>query len=180
MTNSSLVTELRRRKLGGYVARDTVATYPADYIQQKIDFLDFLIDTGKLPTNPAAWLRAAIEGDFGEPTGYLSREERERQRQSAEERQRQAEEKKRLEQKAERSHKKREEAQKRREREHTARIQASLTDAERQDLTRRVEADTDSIFRKYFRENDAHSLEMRALLIHLYILKQHPLPPLEG
>ncbi|MGH7226361.1 MAG: replication initiator protein A, partial [Gemmataceae bacterium] len=44
---SPLIAELRRHGLGGKAASDFIAAHPADYVEQKIAYLDFLIDTGE-------------------------------------------------------------------------------------------------------------------------------------
>jgi Replication initiator protein A len=177
---ASLIKELRNREIGGEVARKLVAAHPADYILQKIDYLDYKLETNTSPDDPPAWLRSAIEDDYGKPRGYLPREERERIRQAEAENQRQKNEKALQDAEKARLQKEREEAKNRRDREHTARIQASLTDAERQDLIRRVEAAVDPMFRKYFHDDHPRAIEMRGHLIHRYLLKEHPLPELES
>jgi hypothetical protein len=78
-----LIGELKRRGLGGKLATEFIAAHPAEYIEQKLDYLDFLLDN-EPPKNPGGWLRVAIEQDYGPPSGYASKEERERQRQAAE------------------------------------------------------------------------------------------------
>ena len=75
---SPLINELTRRHLGGKLATKFVEAYPADYIQQKIDYFDFTLTVQSIK-NPAGWLRKAIEEDYGMPPNYLPREERERQ-----------------------------------------------------------------------------------------------------
>jgi hypothetical protein len=84
-TANSIENELKQRGLGGKAARDLIAAHAAYHIQQKIDYLDFLIETGEPPNKPAGWLRAAIEQDYGPPAGYLPRTERLRQQHAAEE-----------------------------------------------------------------------------------------------
>src|SRR5205823_12803983 len=87
--HAALLEGLKRHDLGGKAARDLIAAHPADYIEQKIDYLDFLLETGERPQRPAGWLRTAIEEDYGPPAGYLPRAERLREKQGAEQRQRQ-------------------------------------------------------------------------------------------
>jgi hypothetical protein len=176
---SHLVDELCRRKLGGKTARDLVAAHPAEYIQQKIDYFDYEFDRGNIK-KPAAWLRSAIEDDYGEPAGYLPRDQRERLSKAAEEKQRQDDENKRLKQERERLRKDREEAKKQHKTEHLTRIRASLTAAELQKFERRAETEAADFFRKYFQQHDAHSLMMRGHLIDNQILKDYPLPELEA
>jgi hypothetical protein len=78
-----LLAELKRRGLGGKLAAEFATQHPADYIEQKLDYLDFMVETSP-PKNPGGWLRAAIEQDYGPPPGYLSPEKRERRKQDAE------------------------------------------------------------------------------------------------
>ena len=174
---SLLIGELRRRKLGGKAARDFVAAHPADYIRQKIDYYDFELERGTMK-NPAAWLRRAIEDDWGEPAGYLPREEREQQRQAAEEKNLQEQQRSQRKAEAERLQKERQEAEKRREAEHVARIRTSLTAAELQEIEQIARTEAAGLFRKYFHEDDAHSLDMRRILVDKQILKKFPLPEL--
>jgi hypothetical protein len=172
---SPLIDELRRRKLGGKIARELVAAHPADYIQQKIDYFDYQLEHATLK-NPAAWLRSAIQDDYGEPAGYLSREQRERQRQAAEENKRQEQDRKQHKAEAERLQKEREEAQKRRHTEHIAHLRASLSPAELQEIEQLAKIEAAGLFRKYFHEEDAHALDMRRILVDKQILKKFPLP----
>ena len=73
---SPLIRELTRRHLAGKLAANFVAAHPAEYIEQKIDYLDFTLATESI-NNPGGWLRKAIEEDYGPPPGYLPRAERE-------------------------------------------------------------------------------------------------------
>jgi hypothetical protein len=79
----ALLAELKRRGLGGKLAAEFAAQHPAEYLEHKLDYLDFMLGASP-PKNPGGWLRAAIEQDYGPPPGYVSREERERQKQEAE------------------------------------------------------------------------------------------------
>jgi Replication initiator protein A len=81
-TASPLLDELKRRGLGGKLAAQFIAAHPAEYIEQKIDYLDFEL-TRKPPAKPVAWLRKAIEDDYGPPPDYQPRAERERQKDAA-------------------------------------------------------------------------------------------------
>ena len=174
---SHLIEELRRRKLGGKVAREFVAAHPAEYLQQKIDYFDYQLENATLK-NPAAWLRTAIEEDYGEPAGYLPREERQRQREVAEEKKRQAEAKKRSKEQAERLREQREEAEKHRKADHLARIRARLTPAQLHEFERLAKVEASQLFRHYFDKNDDYSLKMRRAFIDAQILKKFPLPEL--
>lgn len=98
-TPSSFIGELKRHHMGGKLAAKFVAAYPAEYLEQKIDYLDFTLASHSVK-NPAGWLRKAIEEDFGPPPGYLPHSEREKlaaathqaEQKAAEERRRQQEE----------------------------------------------------------------------------------------
>ena len=124
---------------------------------------------------PAAWLRSAIVDDYGEPAGYISRDERDRQRKAAEEKQRQEADRKHRKQEAERLQKEREQAEKQRKAEHLAHIRASLTDAERKEFERLAKIEASDLFRHYFEQNDDHAVTMRGFLIDAQILKKYPL-----
>ena len=87
---SPLLAELKRRGLGGKAATEFIATHPAEYLEQKINYLDFELGNKSVPS-PGGYLRKAIEEDWGPPADYLPREERERQQRAAQEVQRQSE-----------------------------------------------------------------------------------------
>jgi Replication initiator protein A len=72
-----VVRELTSRHLGGKLAAKYADAYPAEYLEQKIDYFDFTL-TLQTIKNPAGWLRTAIEEDYGQPPGYLPLKERER------------------------------------------------------------------------------------------------------
>ena len=177
-TTSPLLAELKRFGVGGKVARDFLATHEAEYIEQKIDFLASLIDTGKAPKNQAGWLRRALEEDYGPPPGYLPRSEREQQRKAAEEKQRQKAENERQKQEAARRQQDREEAESQRKREHLDRVRASLTPAELQEILRLAKLDAAEPFRKYFEQSDDYALHMQRVFIDIQLLKRFPLPKL--
>ena len=80
-TPSPLIGELTHRHLGGKLAAKFAETYPAEYLQQKIDYFDFTLSAQSIK-NPAGWLRKAIEDDFGMPPGYVSPAERQRQQEA--------------------------------------------------------------------------------------------------
>jgi DNA-binding Lrp family transcriptional regulator len=73
----AVVVALVNQGLGKGIATKLAQTHPADRIEQKIDYLTYLLETN--PTrveNPRGWLRRAIEEDYGAPDGYRSPEER--------------------------------------------------------------------------------------------------------
>lgn len=68
-----VVVALVNQGLGKGIAMKLAQSYPADLIEQKIEYLTYLVETN--PTrveNPRGWLRRAIEEDYGAPDGYLS------------------------------------------------------------------------------------------------------------
>ena len=78
------------------VAKRLARRYSRKRVEEKISFLAFLVDERPEEVKkPAAWLRRAIEENYGAPDGFLSKEERERlaaeEAQRAEEEQRQTE-----------------------------------------------------------------------------------------
>jgi hypothetical protein len=62
------------------VAQQLAAGFAPDHIGEKIEYLDFLlVQRPNDVQKPAAWLRRAIEKDFGAPDGFVSAAERQRQ-----------------------------------------------------------------------------------------------------
>ena len=75
-----VVALLTGKGVGKGAARDLATSYPEESIREKVAFLEFLL--AERPNDvqkPAAWLRRAIENDYGAPDGFVSAEERERQ-----------------------------------------------------------------------------------------------------
>ena len=66
--------------IGKGVAQTLAAAHPEALIREKVTFLEFLRQErpGEVQ-KPAAWLRRAIEDDFGAPDGFLSELERQTQ-----------------------------------------------------------------------------------------------------
>ncbi|HWG46904.1 MAG TPA: replication initiator protein A, partial [Gemmataceae bacterium] len=135
---SPLLNELKRHDIGGKAARDFLAAHPAAYLEQKIDYLDFLMETGERPKNPAGWLRRAIEQDFGSPAAYVPKSERERSKAEETERQRQRDEDRRRKEEAQRRTEERAEARTKRRREHIDGYLHCLSPAEREALEQRT------------------------------------------
>lgn len=66
--------------VGKGAAQTLAASHPEPLIRQKIAYLEFLLAERPADVQkPAAWLRRAIEQDYGVPDGFISDEERERQ-----------------------------------------------------------------------------------------------------
>lgn len=80
VANAVVVALLVDRGVGKGVAAQLATDYPEDLVREKVAFLDFLLD--QRPSDiqkPAAWLRRAIEEDYGQPDGFISQAEYERQ-----------------------------------------------------------------------------------------------------
>ncbi len=70
---ASLLVE---KGISGGAAKKLAKQFNKDYIEEKIAFLDFLVETNpKKVKNPKGWLRSAIEQDFATPDGYKSPEQ---------------------------------------------------------------------------------------------------------
>lgn len=82
-----LVRELVSRGITSAVARALLKEHGEQRVAEKLEVFDHL-RSEQSPTmtkNPAGFLRSSIEKDFAPPTGYVSRAERQRQKQEAEE-----------------------------------------------------------------------------------------------
>jgi hypothetical protein len=163
---------LKQRGLGGKAARDLIAAHSADYIQQKIDYLDFLIETGEQPKKPAGWLRAAIEEDYGPPAGYQLRAERLRQKKDTEEKHRRNDE----EQIARRRQGEKEAAARKAERAHIEAYLNALTSEERNDLEAQAIAHADDNMRQAALGGSPLAEITRRLLVDQEVLHVYPLP----
>lgn len=170
--DSSLLKALNRHDLGSKAARDFIAAHPAAYIEAKIDYLDFLIETGERPKKPAGWLRRAIEEDFGPPTGYLPRAVRLRQKQAAEEKQR----RKDKERTARRRQEEREAAARKAERAHIDVYLNALRPPERHALEEQAVAHADDNMRQAALDGSPLAEVARRVLVDQEVLRVHPLP----
>ena len=168
---SHLLPELRRHHIGGKVARNLIASHPAAYIEQKINFLDFLIDTGKSPKNPAGWLRRALEEDYGPPPGYLPKAEREQKQQAADESKRREQEQR----EAQRRQEQQEMAARKAEREHIDRYLKDLTPPQREALEKKAIANANEKMREATRNGSTGEIALR-LLVDREVLRVCPLP----
>jgi hypothetical protein len=171
-TANSIEDELRQRGLGGKASRDLIAAHPADYILQKIDYLDFLIETGERPNKPAGWLRAAIEQDYGPPAGYLPSAERLRQKQAAQENTRRKEE----QQTASRRQEAQEAAYRKAQRVHIDTYLNHLTPQERKSLEEQAVANADDKMRQAALQSGTLAEITRRVLLDQEVLRVHPLP----
>jgi hypothetical protein len=162
--------------LGGKAALDLVAIHPSDYIEEKIDFLDCLLGAGAIE-KPAAWLRRAIEEDYGPPAGYVPRAERQRQQKAADEKRRQLQESYRQAEEAKRAQEQQAEAETKRRRAHIDAYLASLAETDRQTLTERALAQAEGLLREYARKPGPAGDAVRQSLIDKEVLRVRPLGP---
>ena len=176
--DSPLFAELKHFGVGGKAARDFIADHPAGYIEQKIDFLAFLIDTGKSPKNHAGWLRRALEEDYGPPSGYLPLEERQRLHKAAEDKERQKQEADRQKE-AQRRQEEQKLAAHKAERAHIDAYLKALTPEEHKALEEQALANADArmdALREASKGHDSMSKIARGLLVDREVLRIHPLP----
>lgn len=74
-TRHPLVDALMNHGVSHSVAVDLVRTYPADYVQQKIELLQFVTRSNghETPENPGAWLVDAIKNDYQPPRRFKTK-----------------------------------------------------------------------------------------------------------
>lgn len=85
-----VVVVLTQRGISENVAQRLADRHKQERIEEKIEFLEFTIETEPdKAKNPAGWLRRAIEENWAAPEGFISKSQRERQ---AAEKRRQAQE----------------------------------------------------------------------------------------
>jgi hypothetical protein len=171
-----LLAVLKRYDIGGKAASNFIAAHPAAFIEQKIDYLDFLIENGEPPKNPAGWLRRAIEEDFGPPARYTPKTERERLIAEEAERKRRHEEERRQKQQAQRKMEERADAERKRRREHIDDYLHHLQPAERDVLEQRALAKADDFCREMLKGDGPFADATREKLIDEEVLRLHPLP----
>ena len=66
---------LQAHGVSGGVAKRLAETFSEETIREKIEFVEFLMEEGRV-NNPAGWLRTAIEENYARPDGFVSRAER--------------------------------------------------------------------------------------------------------
>lgn len=169
---SPIESELKQRGLGGKAVRDLIAAHPTDHIRQKIDYLDFLIESGEQPKKPAGWLRAAIEEDYGPPAGYMLHTERLRQQQAAEENHRRKDE----EQAARRRREEQEDAARKAQRVHIDAYLRALTPEKRKELEGQAILHADDKMRQAALDGNPLAEITRRVLLDQEVLRVHPLP----
>lgn len=120
--SAEVVTTLTKHGISKGVATNLSKAHQPDYIRNKVAYLEFLLsERPDAVKRPAAWLRSAIEKNYGKPDGFKSAEDLARERE--EEAQRQAAEDARIQelknsqQQANKEQAKREKAQNKRLRE---------------------------------------------------------------
>jgi hypothetical protein len=77
-TDIVVVDRLKDLKIQEEKAQQLLARFSPEYIEQKIEFLEWKLETttrGRPIQDPAAWLIRAIEEDYKPPEGFESREE---------------------------------------------------------------------------------------------------------
>jgi hypothetical protein len=94
-SKKDVVVALTAHGIADGVAKRLAKRYGKKRMEEKIEYLDFLLAVRPAEVKkPAAWLRRAIEENYSEPDGYISKEERERlaveEEKQAEEAERQA------------------------------------------------------------------------------------------
>ncbi|MFW6161401.1 MAG: helix-turn-helix domain-containing protein [Planctomycetota bacterium] len=72
---SGAVVDALKQFFSPRVAKRLASEYPADYIQEKIEITRFNHERGKV-RDPAAFLRQALNKDFGRPAGFTTTAER--------------------------------------------------------------------------------------------------------
>jgi len=87
-----VVDQLKEKGIPEKVSQRLTSRYKRQRIEQKIDYYDFEEETnrGKIK-NPGAYVRRAIEEDWGPPAGYKPKEQREAERVERERRRHQVE-----------------------------------------------------------------------------------------
>jgi hypothetical protein len=170
---SPVLPALQRHSIGGKTARDFLAAHPEAYLQQKIDYLDFLLGSGQRPMNPAGWLRAAIEEDYGPPAGYQPKGDRDRQQQEAAQAQRREQERRA----AQRRQEQQEAANRQAERRHIDTYLQTLTPRERQALEEQALAQADENLRLAVREGGPLAGIARNVLVDQEVLRRCPFTP---
>lgn len=79
-SNAVVVALLTGHGIGKGVAQQLANQFPDELIREKVAYLEFLL--AERPSDvqkPAAWLRRAIEHDYGAPDGFVTEAEREQQ-----------------------------------------------------------------------------------------------------
>lgn len=117
------------------IANRLCAENPEEYVLAKIEYLEFLKDTGNSPKKPPAWLVGAIDDDYQLPKDFKTRAEREQEASERENRVKARQEKKEQQKAVQKDA----EAQKRAmEAQTTTQVQAylsSLSETERNEVT---------------------------------------------
>ena len=170
-TQENLIEQqLKQRGLGGKAARDLITAHPADHIERKIDYLDFLVETGDKPKKPAGWLRAAIEQDYGAPADYIPKAQRQRQKEAAEEKQCRNDQ----ERAARRCQEAQEAAARKAQRAHIDAYLNALTPQERKALEEQAVAHADDNMRQVVQNSSPFAEIGRRILLDNEVLRVSP------
>ena len=81
VNNNVVVDALQKFKIGKQKAQQLASQYPDDYIETKIEFLEWKLETkprGRPVSDIAAWLVQAIEKDYQPPANFKSKAQREK------------------------------------------------------------------------------------------------------
>lgn len=82
-----ILERLSSLNIGREKAEELTATFPEDYLDEKLELLQWKLDTpsrGRPIKDPAAWLIRAIEGDFQPPPTFKTAAERQREQEEQE------------------------------------------------------------------------------------------------
>lgn len=89
-----VVKRMIELKITPRVARQLASQYPTDHLKQKIELVDYLIETNSslVSRNPAGYLRMAITEDYKPPKGFKTGPERQAEAKEGDRRKRQLDE----------------------------------------------------------------------------------------
>ncbi len=165
--NRVLVDQLTDRGLGRKVAEQLVAKKSETLIANQIAYFDFVIETKpEAITNRGGYLRKAIEEEFGQPAGYLPKDERDRLAQELADRQRQD--------KTKQSEQRRLEQLEAARRNHIHDTLNSLDKVQRQRLEEQALANASAEERSAIENEELGSGLILTSLLHREVLRQYP------
>ncbi len=72
-----IVRDLVSRGMTRSTAVKLADTFEEEFIQSKIEILDWKIENGKPPTSPGGWLRTALKEDYSPPKDFVPKAKRE-------------------------------------------------------------------------------------------------------
>ena len=164
-----VATELVSRGITKKVALDLVQHHSQDYIQAKIEFVDWEIEQGKKPIDsPGGYLRSAIEQDFQPPKAFKSKA------QLADEKAKDENRKKKLKDQEAAFNKQRAAMSEADERRVTDLLK-TLNDSQRVVLERAAIKDADKFLKdrywKAYNKSPDVEQEVKAMIIHAHVLR---------